>query len=79
MSDPSREGGTGPKGPVPLSQIECPLCGEPTVVNAMGDGRLICSCASHYEMPGAGDGGSGDGGSGDGGSGAAGGSGGAPA
>ena len=43
-------------------------------VNAMGDGRLICSCASHYEIPGAGDGGSGDGGSG-----AAGGSGGAPA
>jgi hypothetical protein len=54
---------------VPLSQIECPICGEPTVVNAMGDGRLICSCASHYEIPGTGDSGSGDGGSGDGGSG----------
>jgi hypothetical protein len=43
-------GGTGSNGPVPLSQIECPICGEPTVVNAMGDGRLICSCASHYEI-----------------------------
>ena len=53
MSDPSREGGTGPQGPVPLSQIECPICGEPTVVNAMGDGRLICSCASHMDIPGA--------------------------
>jgi hypothetical protein len=36
---------------VPLSQVECPICGEPTVVNAMGDGRLICSCASHMEIP----------------------------
>ena len=58
MSNPSREGGTGSRGPVPLSQVECPICGEPTVVNAMGDGRLICSCASHYEIPAAGDGGS---------------------
>jgi hypothetical protein len=55
MSDPSRGGGTGSRGPVPLSQVECPICGEPTVVNAMGDGRLICSCASHYEIPAAGD------------------------
>ena len=53
MSDSSRESGTGPSGPVPLSQVECPICGEPTVVNAMGDGRMICSCASHKEIPGA--------------------------
>jgi hypothetical protein len=54
MSGPSHDGdgGTGRTGPVPLSQVECPICGEPTVVNAMGDGRLICSCASHYEIPG---------------------------
>ncbi|MBK1668990.1 hypothetical protein CKO28_13210 [Rhodovibrio sodomensis] len=52
MSDPSRGGGTGPQGPVPLSQVECPICGEPTVVNAMGDGRLVCSCAAHMEIPG---------------------------
>ena len=56
MSDSFREGGTGPVGPVPLSQIECPICGEPTVVNAMGDGGLICSCASHREIPRAPDG-----------------------
>lgn len=46
MSDAPRR-----TGPTPLSQVECPHCGEATVVNAMGDGTLVCSCAAHLPIP----------------------------
>jgi hypothetical protein len=39
------------EGPAPLALVECPHCGEPTVVNALADGSLVCSCPAHRPVP----------------------------
>lgn len=31
---------------------ECPYCGEPTMVNRLPDGSLVCSCAAMRPLPG---------------------------
>lgn len=42
MRDPS---------PARREPVECRHCGEPTMPNALADGRLVCSCTAERDLP----------------------------